>query len=79
MTVRRTTEAFGQPVNPHLFRDCLATTLASEEADLTWAIPHVFGHKALTSERHHNHALGKRETDKFQNHVKTLRRSKPSV
>ena len=80
MTVRRTTEAFGQRVNPHLFRDCLATTLASGEADLTWAIPHVLGHKVLrTSERHYNHALGKREVETFQNHVEALRRLKPPV
>ena len=77
MTVRRTAEAFGERVNPHLFRDCLATTLEEDGYDGSWAIPHILGHKTVrTSERHYNHALGRRETETFQRHVESLRRVK---
>ena len=79
MTVRRTTEAFGQRVNPHLFRDCLATALAADDGDVAWAIPHVLGHRTTrTSERHYNHALGQREIETFQRHVESLRQSRPT-
>jgi integrase/recombinase XerD len=76
MAVRLTTQAFGRQVNPHLFRDCLVTTLSSEDADLASVIPYVLGHKAIrTSENHYNHALGRRETERFQRHVQALRSS----
>ena len=53
MTTPRT--AFGRPVNPHLFRDVAATTLARDQpAQVRLAAP-LLGHRSFsTTERHYN-------------------------
>jgi integrase/recombinase XerD len=54
---RRTKAAFGKPVNPHLFRDCAATSIAIAAPERVRMILPVLGHASLaTSERHYNQA-----------------------
>jgi len=54
---RITKELFGKSINPHLFRDCAATTLASKSLKAVMAAPGLLGHKRLeTTEKHYIHA-----------------------
>lgn len=57
MINRRTEAAFGLPVNPHLFRDALATTVAVHRPDEVRIVSKMLGHNAIaTAERHYNQA-----------------------
>jgi integrase len=50
-----TEELFGQRVNPHLFRDCAATALATEDPEHILAIARILGHNSIeTTTRHYN-------------------------
>ena len=50
-------EAFGHAINPHLFRDCLATTVAIHDGAKIGTAIAVLGHtSAKTLDRHYNHA-----------------------
>ena len=54
-TCRMTEELFGQRVNPHLFRDCAATALATEDPEHILAIARILGHNSIeTTTRHYN-------------------------
>jgi len=49
-----TKRLFGAPINPHLLRDCAATTLAMESADLVQTAPALLGHRhASTTARYY--------------------------
>ncbi len=49
---RHTTRRFGHYVNAHLFRDCLATTVANEDPDHVHIAQHMLHHtKLATTER----------------------------
>lgn len=53
----RTAEAFGQPVNPHLFRDCAATSIAIEDPAHVRIASQLLGHRSVaTTEQYYNHA-----------------------
>jgi hypothetical protein len=53
----RTKEAFGEPVNPHLFRDAAATTLAVADPEHVRVAAPLLGHRTFaTTERHYLHA-----------------------
>jgi integrase/recombinase XerD len=55
--VKETKTAFGVAVNPHLFRDCAATTIAIDDPAHAHVIARVLGHSSMiTSERHYNQA-----------------------
>ena len=65
-----------QPVHPHLFRDCAATSIATSDPEHVRIILSVLQHSTLrTSERHYNHARGIQATGKMQDHVLALRRA----
>ena len=52
-----TAKAFGVSVNPHLFRDCAATSLAIEDPDHVLVATQLLGHASLeTTNRHYNQA-----------------------
>lgn len=52
--VRRTCAVFGRPVNPHLFRDAAATTVALEDPVHVRIAAQVLGHATFaTTERHY--------------------------
>jgi len=58
---QRTRAAFGRAVNPHLFRDCAATSLALEDPAHVRIAAQVLGHGSFrTTERHYNLAQGQR-------------------
>jgi integrase len=54
---QRTRAAFGQAVNPHLFRDCAATTIAIAAPDRIGVARDLLGHASLvTTEQYYNQA-----------------------
>lgn len=53
----RTKARFGHAINPHLFRDCAATSIAVEDPEHVRIIKSILGHTSLeTSERFYNQA-----------------------
>lgn len=72
--VARTRAAFGRPVNPHLFRDCAATSVAIEDpAHIGIASP-LLGHRnAGTAELHYNQARTVEAAARFQRALLELR------
>jgi integrase/recombinase XerD len=53
--MRHTEAAFGRPVNPHLFRDCVATSIAIHDPESVRMAATVLGHRTFaTTERHYN-------------------------
>ncbi len=61
---RITTELFGKAINPHLLRDCAATTMASDSYDSALAARGLLGHKRFST------------TEKFYIHAKQLEASR---
>ena len=56
---RHTRAAFGRSVNPHGFRDALATTVAIDSPELIGIVTPLLGHSAPgTAQRHYNLARG---------------------
>lgn len=54
-TCRLTEELFGRPINPHLFRDCAASALATDDPEHILAIARILGHTSIqTTTRHYN-------------------------
>jgi integrase len=57
MTTKRTRLAFGKALNPHLFRDCAATSIAIEDPVHVRIASQVLGHRSqATTERYYNQA-----------------------
>ena len=55
--VVRTRAAFGHPINPHLFRDCVATSIAIGDPEHVRITARLLGHRSLvTPERYYNQA-----------------------
>jgi integrase len=46
-----TARTFGHPIWPHLFRDCVATSIAIEAPDHVGAIAEILGHTTLATAR----------------------------
>lgn len=76
---RHTREAFGVPINPHLFRDCAATSIAIHDPEHVRVITAALGHATLaTSERHYNQAHGIEAGRRYHATIEALRsRTKP--
>ena len=54
-TCSMTEDLFGKPINPHLFRDCAASALATDDPEHILAIARILGHSSIeTSTRHYN-------------------------
>ena len=54
---KETESAFGEAINPNLFRDCAATTIAIDDPAHARCIAKILGHSSMaTSERHYNQA-----------------------
>lgn len=74
--VKRTERAFGKSVNPHLFRDCLATTIAINDPDNIRMAATILGHRTFsTTEKHYNLARTLQAGDAFQGFLKKRRRN----
>ena len=55
--IARTREGLDRPVNPHLFRDCAATSIAIEDPFHVRVATRLLGHRtAATTERYYNQA-----------------------
>ena len=73
----RTERAFGRRVNPHLFRDCAATSIAVHDPDHVRIAPAVLGHRSfVTTERHYNLATALKAARNYQAELQRLRTPK---
>jgi integrase len=55
--VARTREGMGQPINPHLFRDCAVTSVATDDPANIGIASRLLGHRTgSTTERYYNQA-----------------------
>ena len=53
--IAHTAAAFGRPVNPHLFRDAAATTVALDSPEQVLQTGPLLGHRSVaTAERYYN-------------------------
>jgi integrase/recombinase XerD len=69
-----TRAAFGKPINPHLFRDCAATSLAIEDPAHIRMAATILGHRTLaTTERHYNLARSLEAARQWQDVIGDLR------
>ena len=80
MITRLTTAEFGKRINMHLFRDCVATSIAIEDPEHVRITAPVLGHSSLkTSEKYYNHAQGLVATDRYQTTIEALRKDAQSA
>jgi integrase/recombinase XerD len=57
MSHSRTHEGLGQPINPHLFRDCAATSVEVDDPAHVGIASRLLGHRTRsTTERYYNQA-----------------------
>jgi integrase/recombinase XerD len=71
----RTRAAFGHPINPHLFRDCVATSIAEDDPDHFEIAARLLGHRSLrTTERYYDQARSRNAIRRHQELVTDLRR-----
>ncbi|MET0007712.1 MAG: tyrosine-type recombinase/integrase [Candidatus Thiodiazotropha sp. 6PLUC4] len=71
---RHTEAVLGVRINPHLFRDCAATTLANEDPDHVLAVAPLLGHADLkTADRHYIHAQSRQAAQRYQETLSGLR------
>ena len=72
---RLTKETFGTPINPHLFRDAAATTLAIEDPEHVRIASQMLGHGSVrVTERHYNQARMIEAARRYQEGVRARRR-----
>jgi site-specific recombinase XerD len=73
--VARTREKFGRSINPHLFRDCAATSIALTDPSNVAITIQILGHTTLaTSERFYNHAMTLQASQTYQAQIGAMRR-----
>jgi integrase len=73
--VARTNERLGEPINPHLFRDCATTSVAIEDPAHVGIASRLLGHRtASTTERYYNQARSIEASRLMQNHLLALRK-----
>ena len=76
----RTREGLGQPINPHLFRDCAATSVAIDDPAHVSIGSRLLGHRsASTTERYYNQARGVEASRLMQDYLLTLRHDSRSA
>ena len=65
---------FGVSISPHLFRDCAATSIATDDPEHVMIIASILGHTTLrTAENHYNHARCLEAGRRFQKSIKDRR------
>jgi integrase/recombinase XerD len=75
--VGRTRDGLGHAINPHLFRDCLATTVAIEDPDHVLIASSILGHRTpATTEEYYNLAGSLEASRRLQACLMSLRRGK---
>jgi integrase/recombinase XerD len=76
----RTRDGLGRSINPHLFRDCAATSIAIDDPDHIAIASRLLGHRAaVTTERYYNHARSVEASRLIQQHILALRNGIASV
>ena len=74
-TCRLTEDLFGRAINPHLFRDCAASALATEDPEHILAIARILGHGSIeTTTRHYNQSQMTAAGEMFHDVLADLRR-----
>jgi integrase len=72
--VARTREGLGQPINPHLFRDCAATCVAIDDPAHVGIASRLLGHRTgSTTERYYNQARSVEASRLMQDYLLALR------
>jgi integrase/recombinase XerD len=73
--VKRTRAAFGKAINPHLFRDCAATTLAIVDPEHVRLAAPLLGHRTFsTTERYYLQANMLESSRQYQQEILRLRK-----
>ncbi len=73
----RTRSAFGKSIPPYLFRDCVATAIASDDPEHVKIVAALLGHTSpRTGERHYIHAQSLSAGRKHQKIIGAIRRNK---
>jgi integrase len=71
---QRTQERFGRPINPHLFRDCAATSIAIEDPEHVRIVVPILGHSTIrTSEASYNQATAIEAARRYQSVIAAYR------
>ena len=71
---RRTAAAFGQSINPHLFRDCAATSIAIDDPAHVRIASQILGHRSTaTTEQYYNQAQAIDAARRYQDFLVGLR------
>jgi integrase len=69
-----TESRLGKRLNPHLFRDCAATSIAYEQPENVEIAATILGHATLaTTEQYYIHAQSVRAAGHYQEHIVALR------
>jgi integrase/recombinase XerD len=75
----RTREGLGRAINPHLFRDCAATSIAIDDPDHVRVASSLLGHRTVsTTEKYYNQARSVEASRLMQNFLLSLRRGEPA-
>jgi integrase/recombinase XerD len=70
---KHTRAAFGKHVWPHLFRDCVATTIAIDDPKHARSIMNILGHSTpAISEKHYNQARSVDASRRYQRIIADL-------
>jgi len=70
-----TRDAFGVAINPHLFRDCAATSVAIDDPEHVHISAALLGHASLkTTQRHYDQSRMLSAGRRYQNELLALRR-----
>jgi integrase/recombinase XerD len=71
----RTFARFGHSINPHLFRDCAATSVAIEDPDHVGIVAAILGHSTMrTAETYYNQATSLQAARSHQDVIQSLRK-----
>jgi len=74
LVVARTSEGLGQPINPHLFRDCAVTSVAIDDPANIGIASRLLGHRTgSTTERYYNQARSVEASRVMQSYLLALR------
>jgi len=69
-----TEAAFGKAINPHLFRDCAATSIAIHDPEHVWITANILGHNTLaTSQKYYDQSRMLEAGRHYQQSIMALR------
>ena len=69
-----TEAAFGKAINPHLFRDCAATSIAIQDPEHVWITANILGHNTLaTAQKYYDQSRMLEAGRHYQHSIMTLR------